>query len=228
MHIARWVILAVLLAFGLGTIAWYALTLRVEPPQRQVAPPKPPRQTTPPASPRGTVVRKADPRDPKTNIPLSILALPTEEQKRKCLGLNIYYEARSESEEGMRMVGYVTVERVKLARSYWGHTICEAVFKKTITRKKRGKRWVTIHTCQFSWACMRKVQPRPRDFVKWTKALRLAREQQEGKYTPPARFKHALYYLRPEHSTRKGMRIFKKLVFLGKVDHHHFYGERRA
>jgi len=164
------------------------------------------------------------------NIPLWIFKLPVAEQEQKCLALNIYYEARSESDIGMSMVAYVTDKRKKLGRSYWGSTICENVFKKRISKKKNkrtGKVRIRI-VCEFSWACMSKVRPNPHNFLKYTKALQIARKQLEGEFTPPAKLVDALYYLRPAHSSRNGRAFFKKLVYLDTVGHHQFYGERKA
>lgn len=167
---------------------------------------------------------RAEKRD-KKNIPIWILKLPYEEQEKTCLSLNVYYEARGEPEEGMQMVAYVTDERKKLRRSYWGKTICENVFMKHSHLKKRGKKKHVKTVCEFSWACQKKMQPNPRNFLLWTKARKVAENQLEGNFIPPQNLKHALYYLRPGRSSRNGKAFFKKLVFLGKVGHHDFYRE---
>jgi len=56
-----------------------------------------------------------------------------------CLAKNIYHEARGESEEGMKAVSYVTLNRVMTTG--FPDSICGVVYQ----RNSRG--------CQFSWTC---------------------------------------------------------------------------
>lgn len=57
----------------------------------------------------------------------------------QCLADNIYFEARGESELGMKAVAYTTLNRVEDGR--WSNSICGVV-----KQKNNG-------TCQFSWIC---------------------------------------------------------------------------
>ena len=65
----------------------------------------------------------------------------------KCMVLNLYHEARSESNEGMIAVGHVTLNRVRSKN--FPNTICnvvrQAVYHKNGVPKK--------NLCQFSWWC---------------------------------------------------------------------------
>lgn len=75
----------------------------------------------------------------------------------QALALNIYHEAKGESEEGMRMVGEVTVNRV--SSSLYPDTICDVVYQ-------RG---------QFSWVSSKKNK-KPKETEAWMKSLKIARE----------------------------------------------------
>ena len=79
-----------------------------------------------------------------------------EREKLQTLALNIYHEARGESEEGMRMVGEVTINRV--SSSHYPDTICDVVYQ-------RG---------QFSWVSKRNKKPTEPDA--WQKSLEIAKE----------------------------------------------------
>jgi N-acetylmuramoyl-L-alanine amidase len=72
-----------------------------------------------------------------------------------CLALNVYHEARSESDEGKFAVAQVTLNRVRSAR--YPNTICEVVWQRR----------------QFSWT--RDGRPdRPRNMAAWNRALWVA------------------------------------------------------
>jgi spore germination cell wall hydrolase CwlJ-like protein len=75
----------------------------------------------------------------------------------QALALNIYHEARGESEKGMRMVGEVTINRV--SSSKYPDTICDVVYQ----------------GCQFSWTCSKKNK-KPREKEAWEKSLEIAKE----------------------------------------------------
>ena len=59
-------------------------------------------------------------------LSVAMMAPPeVDKEQHKCLALNIYHEARSESMEGQIAVAQVTLNRV--AHSEWPSTICEVV-----------------------------------------------------------------------------------------------------
>lgn len=75
----------------------------------------------------------------------------------QALALNIYHEARGETEEGMRMVGEVTINRV--ASSHYPDTVCGVVYQKS----------------QFSWVSTKKDKT-PKEQEAWEKSLEIAKE----------------------------------------------------
>lgn len=75
----------------------------------------------------------------------------------QALALNIYYESRGETEEGMRMVGEVTINRV--ASSFYPDTICDVVYQQG----------------QFSWVSTKKNKT-PKETEEWEKSLDIAKE----------------------------------------------------
>jgi spore germination cell wall hydrolase CwlJ-like protein len=69
------------------------------------------------------------------------------EKQIECLALNIYHEARGQSELGQHAVAYVTLNRVKNDR--YPEEICAVV-----KQSKRDKDGNPIRNkCQFSWFC---------------------------------------------------------------------------
>src|SRR5690606_12607412 len=71
--------------------------------------------------------------------------MPVDSQELQCLQKNVYYEARNQSEAGMRAVAAVTVNRARSTR--FPDNICDVVYQ----RNKRA--------CQFSWVCQNKKPP---------------------------------------------------------------------
>lgn len=84
-------------------------------------------------------------------------------EQLRCLALNIYWEARSESVDGQLAVGAVTLNRVK-SPSFPGD-VCSVVRQGGDVRR---------HRCQFSWWCDGKRDD-PVNAVAWRRASTLAR-----------------------------------------------------
>jgi spore germination cell wall hydrolase CwlJ-like protein len=80
-----------------------------------------------------------------------------------CLALNVYHEARGESELGQIAVAQVTMNRVFERNPKWGYTVCEVVYAKD----------------QFSWTT---PNPRVTDWVAYNKALVIAKKVIRGGY----------------------------------------------
>lgn len=80
-------------------------------------------------------------------IPVDISIKNFAPEERHCLALNIYHEARNQSEDGQIAVGLVTLNRV-LSKRY-PSTICRVV--KQAKYNKAGK--MILHRCAFSWWC---------------------------------------------------------------------------
>lgn len=80
----------------------------------------------------------------------------------RCLALNIYWEARSESWLGQLAVAAVTLNRVAHAR--FPDTVCGVV-------RQGGS--ATLHRCQFSWYCDGKSDE-PTNAAAWRRAQEVA------------------------------------------------------
>ena len=96
---------------------------------------------------------------------------------RECLALNIYHEARSESEEGQAAVGFVTLNRVE--HSYFPDTVCDVVYDKY----------------QFSWT-HDGLSDRATDTEAYVEALLVAAKVMDGSLediTSGSLFYHANY-----------------------------------
>lgn len=87
-------------------------------------------------------------------------------RQRNCLALNVYHEAKGESELGQRAVAYVTLNRAH--DPLYPDDVCEVVYQAV---KKNG---VPIkNKCQFSWYCDGK-DDEPTDEEAYNEALYVA------------------------------------------------------
>ncbi|MSO70480.1 MAG: cell wall hydrolase [Alphaproteobacteria bacterium] len=91
----------------------------------------------------------------------------------ECLALNIYHEARGESEEGKRAVGHVVLNRSLDGR--FPRELCDVV-------RQGGDKH--LHRCQFSWWCDG-LSDRPREAQAWQEALRIAHLIMAGESADP-------------------------------------------
>ena len=118
-----------------------------------------------------------------------------EAREINCLALNVYYEARGESVDGMHAVAEVTMNRVASGR--YPDTVCEVVHQ---------KRWDTLRkrdVSAFSWTEF-DLLPHPAG-EPWQKARDAAKAVYHGKKTPVldgALHYHA-NYIRPSWSRGK-------------------------
>jgi spore germination cell wall hydrolase CwlJ-like protein len=103
-----------------------------------------------------------------------------ENRELRCLALTIYFEARSEPEEGQHAVGHVVLNRV--AHKRFPQSICRVI-------RQGGER--RRHRCQFSWWCDGQSD-RPRDWTAWTESRRIAWVVYIGASTDPT--EGALWY----------------------------------
>lgn len=100
-----------------------------------------------------------------------------DENQVKCMALNIYHEARSESFEGQIAVAQVTMNRV--AHKKWPSTICEVVYQPK----------------QFSWTHTI-ADHTPKEAKAYSAALVIARDVMIGNVGDPTKgavFYHANY-----------------------------------
>jgi len=76
-----------------------------------------------------------------------------DQHELECLAVNIYHEARGETQKGKLAVAHVTVNRVKSKR--FPNTVCDVVYQAQYSEwwLARGKQVPVRHRCHFSWYC---------------------------------------------------------------------------
>ncbi len=135
----------------------------------------------------------------------SLISPKAAKRELKCLAEAIYFEARSESEEGQIAVAQVVLNRVK--SPLYPNTICGVVYQNSHRHL----------ACQFTFTCegkkLRITEPAP-----WRQAVRLAKAVLAGdaydREVAGATHYHATY-VRP--------RWAKKLKKMEKIGTHIFY-----
>ena len=149
--------------------------------------------------------RKEAPAAPKPNY----AALPGQDKAARenlCLAKAIYFEARSESEEGQAAVAQVVLNRV--ASGLYPPTICGVVYQNR--RRRNG--------CQFSFACEGGGSPRMSEPDAWRKALQIAAEVTNGK-TYVSDIAGSTHY----HANYSRPRWARRLEKMDVIGHHIFY-----
>jgi hypothetical protein len=96
-----------------------------------------------------------------------------------CLAETIFYEARSESEEGQRAVAQVVLNRVR--HPSWPNSVCGVVYQGS--ERRTG--------CQFTFTCDGSLARTPSGYG-WARARRIAAEALAGKVYAPVG--HATHY----------------------------------
>ena len=138
------------------------------------------------------------------------------QEEISCLAVNIYHEARGESEEGKLAVAFVTLNRVK--SNAYPDTVCEVVYQGKHKPSWRDKeKLVPIrYRCQFSWYCDGKPDI-VLDFDSYEEIITLAMNVWYGRYediTDGSLFYHA-DYVNPAWASKMAMTI--------RIDNHIFY-----
>ncbi len=112
-----------------------------------------------------SILRKGEPG--AREIYAGLIAPESMAKEQRCLAEAIYFEARSESDEGRAAVAQVVLNRVK--SGLYPNTVCGTVYQ------NRHRHLA----CQFTFACegkaLRITEPEP-----WRAAVRIAREVYEG------------------------------------------------
>jgi spore germination cell wall hydrolase CwlJ-like protein len=125
----------------------------------------------------------------------------------RCLALNVYWEARSETPLGRLAVASVTLNRV--ANRNFPSTVCEVVLQ----GQEQG-----LHRCQFSWVCDRRGNE-PGDDAAWRDAELVAFAALFLNLPDPTRgalWYHADYVSPPwADSMAQAMRIGRHLFYRG-------------
>lgn len=129
------------------------------------------------------------------------------QQEKKCLALNIFHEARSESTAGQHAVASVTLNRVASKR--YPNNICEVVYEKNWDRIR--KRYVG----QFSWTEF--DQPPKLKSKAWYRAWKIAEVAYKEK--DKRRLKGAIFY----HAKRIKPSWARKKKPVAKIGSHIFY-----
>ncbi len=95
-------------------------------------------------------------------LPVSILSAAEEENAARCMALNLYWEARSEGQEGMLAVGWVVLNR--MAHPKFPNTVCGVI-------QQGGKKL----PCEWTWWCDGRSD-RPTEPKAWAMVQALAQE----------------------------------------------------
>jgi hypothetical protein len=130
------------------------------------------------------------------------------DKELRCLALNIYFEARGESDAGRSAVGHVVMNRVSDPR--FPTTVCGVI--------QQGGETVR-HRCQFSWWCDGRSD-RPLDRRSWAAAETIARNVYWGLSEDPTR--GALWY-HADYVAPYWSKAFAKGPTIGR---HVFYQQR--
>jgi spore germination cell wall hydrolase CwlJ-like protein len=125
--------------------------------------------------------------------------------EKRCLAEAIYFEARSEPEEGQAAVAQVVLNRV--ASGLYPSTICGVVYQ------NRNR----YNACQFSFACEGRSL-RVTDQDSWHTAVRIAEAVSDGK-TYVSDVGSATHY----HANYVRPRWARQLVKMDVIGHHIFY-----
>ncbi len=125
-----------------------------------------------------------------------------------CLALNIYFEARGESDLGKVAVGNVVMNRVSSAR--FPSTVCEVV-------QQGGE--LRLYRCQFSWWCDG-LSDKPRSKPDWQRSSEIALAVYWGQTTDPT--DGALWY----HADYVSPAWRNDFVLVEKIGRHIFYKEK--
>jgi hypothetical protein len=127
------------------------------------------------------------------------------DREKRCLAEAVYFEARSEPQEGQAAVAQVVLNRV--SSGLYPQTVCGVVYQNRHH----------YHGCQFSFACEGKSL-RITESESWTTAVRIANEVMDGRtyVSDVGRSTHYhANYVRPRWARR-----LKKMDVIG---HHIFY-----
>lgn len=131
-------------------------------------------------------------------------------EQLRCLALNIYWEARSESIAGQLAVAAVTLNRVQNPR--FPSDVCDVV-------RQGGE--IRRHRCQFSWWCDGKKDD-PVNAESWRRATTLARLVSAGVAKDPTN--GALWY----HADYVNPAWAERMERVAKIGRHIFYTDNQA
>jgi spore germination cell wall hydrolase CwlJ-like protein len=125
------------------------------------------------------------------------------EKETQCLAKNIYYEIGTRSDEGMKAIAQVTLNR---KREGFANTICGVVYQKS------------GNICQFSWVCEKHKSPAP---SLYKKAYDVA-EKSLMKGSSLISLSKALYF----HADYSNPSWKSEKNFVAQIGPHIFYSEK--
>ena len=133
-----------------------------------------------------------------------------------CLALNLYFEARDQSQVGQYMVGLSVMNRVR--HEHYPGTVCEVV--KQARYRKDNKTIPIRHACAYSWWCDG-LSDKPTDLKAFSKAKIMAHRIYYGlvtDYSENATHYHATW-IEPPYWVAD-------MQTINRIDEHIFYKER--
>jgi len=134
--------------------------------------------------------------------------------EEECLALNVYHEARGESDAGQYAVADVVLNRVD--SKHYPDSICGVVFD-----SKRWEGYPVRNKCQFSWYCDGKSDA-PTDQDAWHKASSVAYEMYNYN-----RFRGLTEGATHYHTHYVNPRWNRNMKLIGTIGDHIFYLEKR-
>lgn len=149
-------------------------------------------------------------------ILLALLPFSVQADDLQCLALNIFHEARGESEEAQIAVAHVTLNRVNSSR--FPDSICGVV--KQARRDSQGR--LIRHKCQFSWFCDGKSDEIADNVIEqraWRRAKRLA-ETAIAWHEVGEDFSHGALFYHADYVSPYWADTFEPVV---TIDQHIFY-----
>ena len=131
--------------------------------------------------------------EPPTELPMKPQRVPYDSTwtEHDCLSHNIYFEARSEGELGMKLIAQVTLNRVRSNKKYHKNSICEVVkTKNAFSWYSDGKSDIPQDTK--SWALAKKIATRAMkgDYKNLTNSLYFKVCSVDSSFFDKLRFKH--------------------------------------
>ena len=133
-----------------------------------------------------------EPKVENIELPPPVEPVAVDPSELNCMALNIYHEARGESEVGRLAVANVTMNRVNHRR--YPDTICGVVQQGIHYTNWKGNRMPKRHKCQFSWYCDGKADTVFENRA-WANSLDLALEVMMGMHSDIT--KGATHYYNP-------------------------------
>ena len=132
-------------------------------------------------------------------------------QEIQCLALNIYHEARGESQQGKLAVATVTMNRLRSPD--YPDNVCSVVYQKGWNG--RDKRFIG----EFSWT-QDEITDIPENDTAWLNALNIARDAYNDRSNKiSAKVKDALFY----HADYVSPYWARKKIKIAKIGRHIFY-----